>query len=80
MAKANNSFDYSYSLLVLDSRERIVTGFTTSRDLAGARKVAKSALRLDERAAFVDIHHYAPTAAQLENADPVARVSLDDEE
>jgi hypothetical protein len=78
--KAYDSFNYQHTLLLLNAQEQVISGLTSCRDMEGTRRLACSILRLDARIAYVDIHNYAARAADLENSEPLARVSWDSEE
>lgn len=73
-----NSYDYQYTLLLLNAQEQVISGLTSNRDMQGTQQLARNILHLDARVAFVDIHNFAAHAADLENCEPLARVSLDD--
>ncbi len=79
MAKID-SFNYQYSLLLRSAEERLLGGFVSVYDLVKTRTLAQSALRVDGRVAFVDVYAYAPRVAELEDQQPLQRVSLDDAE
>lgn len=74
-----NSFNYRYTLLLLNYQEEVISGLTSNRDLPGTQRLAHSLLNLDSRIAFVDIYTFTAHATDLANCEPLKRVSLDDE-
>lgn len=81
MAKSEkyNSFNYQYTLLLLDAREQVIGGLTSNRDMDGTKRLARSILHLEARVAFVGIFPYVAHVADLANCDPIEQMSLDDE-
>jgi hypothetical protein len=70
--------NYRFTVLLLNSDDVVIGGLASVHDLEKTKRLALSALHLDGRFALAAIHNYAAHAAELENCEPVARLSLDD--
>lgn len=68
-----------YTLLLRTSEGGHLTGLASTYDMARTRRLAQSALRLEPRAASVDIHNYTIDTTELYGAEPIETITLDTE-
>ncbi len=76
--QTSNSFDYRFTVLLLNSDDQVVNGVSSVHGLEKTKRLALSVLRLDAFATLAAIYTYAAHAAELENKEPIVYVSLDD--
>jgi hypothetical protein len=80
MSKKFDSFNYQYTLLVLDGNEQRLTGLVSCHELPATKTLSRSCLRLTENAVYVDIYPYRARLAELEGVKRVVRISQDKEQ
>jgi len=79
MGKASTFAPMRYTLLLRTSEGGHLTSMGSTHDIDATRRIAQSALRLEPKAASVDIHHYTINTAELYDAQPLEEVTLDTE-
>ena len=79
MAKASTFGAAQYTLLLRTSEGGHLSGMLSIHDITTTRRIAQSALRLEPKAAMVDIHRYTINAVELYDAQPLETVTLDTE-
>lgn len=79
MSSKKGPYIVEYTLIIRNSEGQHITGTPSQGDLAYAKRLAQSALRIDltKTYASVDIYRYCPTPWQ--ELQPLDTVTLDDE-